>query len=185
VGHAREKIVIQSSGMSARDPMLNKQWYVGRFQSVVSGLPELEFIKVGSADDPPLGHVTDLRGKTSIRQTAALLHEARLFVGSVGFLMHLARACDCPSVIVYGGREAPWQSGYPCNANLYTPAPCAPCWRWNTCELDRRCMKEITVDHVIAAVRELATHQRGNPQNPRLLSPSAEYFGEMSLLQSH
>jgi ADP-heptose:LPS heptosyltransferase len=158
---ARGKIAIQSSGMAARHPMSNKQWYVERFQAVVDALDdEFEFVQVGSESDPPLDRVMDFRGKTSIRQTAALLYESRLFVGTVGFLMHLARASECPAVIVYGGREAPWQSGYICNANLYTPVPCAPCWRWNTCEIGRQCMNEITADHVVAAVREMAARPR-------------------------
>jgi ADP-heptose:LPS heptosyltransferase len=81
-----------------------------------------------------------------------------LFLGQVGFPMHLARAVDRPAVIVYGGREMPWQSGYPCNANLSTPLPCAPCWRWNACDnpIERECMRRIGVDEVVAAVRERA-----------------------------
>ena len=73
------------------------------------------FIQIGSTADPPLQRVRDLRGATGIREAAAILYHARLYVGTVGFLMHLARAVECPSVIVFGGREAPWQSGYVCN----------------------------------------------------------------------
>src|SRR5262249_40944014 len=131
---ARQHVVIQSSGLAARRPMLNKQWYPERFQSVVDLLRgEYKFVQLGSVMDPPLQHVKDLRGATSIRESAAILHHARLYIGTVGFLMHLARAVDCPSVIVYGGREAPWQSGYKCNKNLYNAVACAPCWRWNNC----------------------------------------------------
>jgi ADP-heptose:LPS heptosyltransferase len=137
--------------------MRNKQWYPDRFQSVVDALrSDFDFIQLGSASDPPLQNVKDFRGKTSIRQSAALLHHARLYVGTVGFLMHLARAVDCQSVIVFGGREAPWQSGYSCNVNLYTPVPCAPCWRWNRCDYNRRCMSSISANDVIRAVREIA-----------------------------
>lgn len=68
--------------------------------------------------------------------------------------MHLARAVECPAVIVYGGREAPWQSGYICNMNLFNAVPCAPCWRHNACDFDRRCMREITVSEVVSAVRQ-------------------------------
>jgi hypothetical protein len=155
------QILIQSSGMGARHPMLNKQWYPDRFQMVVDQLKaDFDFIQLGSIGDPPLKHVKDLRGQTTIRDAAALLDSARLYIGTVGFLMHLARAVDCPSVIIYGGREAPWQSGYICNVNLYSAVPCAPCWQWNRCDFDRRCMKEITVNEVVAAVRELARRPR-------------------------
>lgn len=159
---AQGRIVIQSSGMGARYPMRNKQWYEERFQAVVDALKEeIEFIQLGSAVDPALQDVKDLRGATSLREAAAILHHARLYVGTVGLQMHLARAVECPSVIIFGGREAPWQSGYVCNFNLYTPLPCAPCWRWNGCEFDRQCMREIGVADVVSAVRQMVARPRG------------------------
>jgi hypothetical protein len=160
---ASGRIVIQSSGLGARYPMLNKQWYPERFQMVVDSLcDEFEFVQLGSEGDPRLTHVKDLRGATSIRESAGILYHAQLYIGNVGFLMHLARAVDCPSVIIFGGREAPWQSGYACNVNLYTPVPCAPCWRWNTCEFDRKCMREITPDDVVLGARTILSRPRGS-----------------------
>jgi ADP-heptose:LPS heptosyltransferase len=163
---ARDHIVIQSSGIGANHPMLNKQWDPKRFQRVLDALcDEFDIVQLGLPADPALRRVTDLRGVTSIRQSAAILHNARLYIGSIGFLMHLARAVECPSVIVYGGREAPWQSGYNCNINLYTALPCAPCWRRNTCNFDRKCMTKITAEHVVQAVRDLLS----KPRNPLLV----------------
>jgi hypothetical protein len=160
---ARNCIAIQSSGMIAHHPMRNKQWREERFQGVVDTLyGEFEFIQIGSLGDPPLRHVRDLRGATGIRQTAAILYEARLYVGTVGFLMHLARAVECPSVIVFGGREAPWQTGYICNSNLCSTPPCSPCWRDNTCDLGHKCMEDIGVADVVAAVRKMMRR----PRNP-------------------
>jgi hypothetical protein len=160
---ARDRIVIQSSGMAARHPIRNKQWYDERFQGVVDALKgEYEFIHIGSAADPPLQHVQDFRGTIKIREAAAILYNARLYVGTVGFQMHLARAVECPSVIVFGGREAPWQSGYACNFNIYSGVPCAPCWRANTCDFDRRCMSDISVNEVVSAVRQMMER----PRNP-------------------
>jgi len=158
---ARGQIVIQSSGMAARHPMLNKQWYQERFQNVVDALAgEVDFIQLGAASDPALRHAKDLRGATSVREAATILHHARLYVGTVGFLMHVARAVECPSVIIFGGREAPWQSGYVCNSNLYSAVPCAPCWRANTCEFDRQCMRDISVEDVVSAIRQMMERPR-------------------------
>jgi Glycosyltransferase family 9 (heptosyltransferase) len=159
----RGSIIVQSSGINAKFPMLNKQWFPDRFQAVVDELyKEFEFVQLGSIADPPLRHVRDLRGKTAIRDAAVILSHARLYIGAVGFLMHLARAVECPSVIVYGGREAPWQSGYGCNVNLASAIPCAPCWRWNGCDFDRKCMVTITAEKVFNAVRKLIAI----PQHP-------------------
>jgi hypothetical protein len=55
-------------------------------------------------------------------------------------------------VIVLGGREAPWQSGYPENLNLYTEVPCAPCWLWNRCDYERKCLTAIEPGEVVRKV---------------------------------
>ena len=159
---ASGQIVIQSSGMGARNQMRNKEWFPERYQAVVDILHnEWQFVQVGSRQDPPLNHVIDLRGATTMRESAAILHHARVYVGHEGFLMHLARAVECPSVIIYGGRIAPWQIGYICNLNLYTAVPCAPCWRNNLCDFDRKCMTDISVERVVSAVRHMIDKPRG------------------------
>jgi hypothetical protein len=151
-------VAIQSSGLGGRWPMRNKQWYPERFQQVVDGLKgTFKFIQLGSPGDPPLDGVVDLRGKTGLRESAAVIESCRLFIGNAGFLMHLARAVERPSVIVYGGREAPWQSGYSCNLNLYSSTPCAPCWLLNKCDYNRMCMDKITAHEVIQAIEKMTS----------------------------
>jgi hypothetical protein len=158
---ARGWIAIQSSGLGGPAPMQNKQWFVERFQSVVDLLSSsFDIVQLGSRTDPPLLNVKDLRGVTTVRETSAILANARLYIGAVGFLMHLARAVDCPSVVVFGGREAPWQSGYACNVNLFTAVECAPCWRWNTCDFDRICMRAIKPGDVVRGVEQLLDQSR-------------------------
>ena len=159
---AKDRIVIQSSGLNARHPARNKQWYPERFQSVVGALHgKVEFVQLGSRDDPPLQNTRDLRGATTMRESAAILYHARLHVGIEGFLMHLARSVECPSVIVFGGRVAPRQLGYICNFNLYSTVPCAPCWLTDTCEFDRKCMRELSVADVVSAIRWMLDKPRG------------------------
>jgi hypothetical protein len=148
-------IAVQSSMRSAAMPIANKEWFVDRMQAVVDDLGRgSEIVQLGAATDPPLANVRDLRGRTTIREAAAVLAGSHLFIGMVGFLMHLARAVGTRSVIVYGGREHPSQSGYGVNTNLFTELPCSPCWYWNRCPYDRECMRRITAADVIAAARE-------------------------------
>ncbi len=156
---APRQLALHSSGMSAFSAMKNKEWIPERLQAVVHALRgEYTLLQLGSPHDPVLDGCVDLRGKTSIRESAAILANSVLFLGQVGFLMHLTRAVDRPAVIIYGGREMPWQSGYSSNTNLYTELPCAPCWRWNACDnvVQRLCMRSITVDDVVRAVHERA-----------------------------
>jgi ADP-heptose:LPS heptosyltransferase len=98
---AKDQIAIQSTTRAAATPLHNKEWLPERFQAVVNALSgQLNFVQVGSSGDPKLDNVIDLRGKTTLRQAAAVLARSRLFVGLVGGLMHLARAVDCSAVIV-------------------------------------------------------------------------------------
>jgi hypothetical protein len=148
------QVSIQSTGGAAKYFMWTKEWFPERFQQVVDELAgEANFVQMGHSADPRLEGVLDLRGKTSVRETAAVLAASDLFVGLVGFLMHLARSVDTPSVIIYGGRELPSQSGYSCNTNLTGQAECAPCWRYDDCPGQRSCMDQITVDMVCRAIR--------------------------------
>lgn len=150
---AQGTIVIQSTVLGAVHPMMNKEWYSDRWQEVVRRLArDWQVAQVGASSDPLLVGVTDARGR-SLRETAAILFHASAYVGASGFHMHLARAVGCRSVVVYGGREAPWQTGYPCNVNLYTALDCAPCGLRNTCPYDRECMRRIGVNEVVAAVK--------------------------------
>ncbi|MBM3853346.1 MAG: glycosyltransferase family 9 protein [Verrucomicrobia bacterium] len=140
-----------------------KHWYAERYQEVVDKLSHrLNFIQLGSLGDPPLRGAVDLRGKTTARESAAILSRSRVCITYVGFLMHLARAVDTRAVVVFGGRERPDQSGYACNENLFTALPCSPCWLRRHCLENRECMDRITSDDVVAAV-ERALAKVGNP----------------------
>jgi ADP-heptose:LPS heptosyltransferase len=148
------QVAIQSCNLQAHWPVLNKQWPAERFQIVTDALKDdFNLVQLGMPSDPPLQGAIDLRGKTTPRQAAAILSSSQLFIGLVGGLMHTARAVECRSVIVYGGREHPSQSGYSANINLNWEGPCSPCWEENACDFDRVCMQAITPEAVIAAAR--------------------------------
>lgn len=154
---SRRQIAIQTSSLAARFPMRNKLWALEKFATVARALRNnFDLVQLGSPSDPVLDGVLDLRGRTNLRETATILSASVVFVGLVGGLMHLARAVDCRSVIVYGGREHPSQSGYSANENLYWDGPCSPCWLRNDCDYDRVCMSEITPEQVITAIRRQA-----------------------------
>ncbi len=156
-------IAVQSGSMNARWAILNKQWDPQRFARIAGSMMRShKVVQVGHANDQAIPCHVDLRGRTTLRQLAAVLAHSRLFVGLIGMPMHLARAVECPSIIVYGGRERPEQSGYSCNFNIFSDIECAPCWRDNRCEFDRRCMSIITEQSVLAAIGTMLDRQR-NP----------------------
>ena len=150
---ASKQIVIATSTTGAQFPMRNKEWIAERYQEIVDRFSgSYQFIQLGARDDFPLRKVTDLRGKTTIRESAAILKNSVMAITHVGFLMHLARAVDCRAVVIYGGREKPEQSGYACFENLYTDIECSPCWLHNRCDFARRCMTQISTDMVEQAI---------------------------------
>jgi hypothetical protein len=155
-------VAVQSSSLSAVVPMQNKQWRADRLTAVIAQFAgRVRFVQIGSPADPALPGADDLRGRTSLRATAALLANARLLLGIPGFLMHLARAVECPAVIVYGGREPPELTGYPCNLNLAQRPPCAPCWQRSRCDFNHSCTDAITAADVAQAVETSLDRARG------------------------
>jgi len=154
---AGDQVVIITSGAAALFPMKNKEWIISRYQQVVDSFSgKYTFLQLGSTGDAPLERVIDMRGKTSLRISAAILSQSVLMISHVGFMMHLARAVDCRSVILYGGRERPDQSGYAGFENLYSAIACAPCWLHNNCGYGKLCMQLITTADVQkAAAKQL------------------------------
>jgi hypothetical protein len=152
-----DHIVIQTSRSNPRFPIRNKEWMPeswGRLAPMIKRLGKV--VQVGSSGDPDFPGAEDMRGRTSLRELAAILAQGRIFIGLEGFLMHLARAVGTPAVILYGGFISPAQSGYPENINLFTQLPCSPCGYPNYCEYERECMRKITPETVAdAAVRLL------------------------------
>lgn len=145
-------IALQSSVLSARVPYPTKDWASCNWEQVVSLLrPHAWLVQLGSGSDPALPVDEDLRGKTTLREAAAVLAGSAVFVGLEGFLTHLARAVDCPSVVVMGGRAPEEVFGYAANVNLVSAPTCAPCGLREGCPHDLECMKMIKPDTVLAA----------------------------------
>lgn len=129
-------------------------------QEVVDFLgSSFEIIQIGSQKDSRLAGVTDYCGKTTIREAGLLLRKGIMFLGLEGALMHMARAVDCPSVIVWGGRLKPYQIGYPCFENVTVDLECSPCWLPNACPHDLKCMKEISSESVIDACEKILSQK--------------------------
>ncbi len=159
----RRQIAIHSTGLGAAVPYTTKEWGPDRFAAVARLLAaDFDLVQLGSARDPALPVALDLRGRTTLRESAAILAASAAFIGLEGFLVHLARAVECPSVVVFGGRARPETFGYSGNLNLYAPVDCSPCGLRTACPHDLKCMAEITPAEVAAAARQLA----GRPRAP-------------------
>ena len=96
-------------------------------------------------------------GKADWPQTAGLLCRARLYVGTDTAAMHLAAACGCPAVALFGstweGHWHPWRSDY----RIVTETASAPSGnpKDDLARAKQRSMAGIAPAKVIAACEEM------------------------------
>lgn len=168
----RPRIAIQSMAQGSLNAAPNKVWTPGRYQEVVDrNRHRFDFVQLGTLHDTPLAGAEDRRGRTTPRESALVLAQCDAAVCYTGFLMHLARAAGTRSVVVFGGREHPAISGYPCNENLFTSLPCSPCWRRQTCVADHACMTAISAADVSAALDRALTRRADPLETATVLLP--------------
>jgi len=137
-----------------------KNWPPEYWQLVVNDLKEqYTIIQLGDQNEPNLNHVIRWAGELSLREACAILEKASFHLGIVSFLMHVAHALNTKSIIIYGGRETPENSGYEKNINIINPIECSPCWMHTTegeiCPYNNKCLKEITPETVLSTVKNL------------------------------
>jgi hypothetical protein len=146
-------VVLQNSCRGARYSAETKEWQQARWEELTRRLAgDFHLVQIGTALDPRLELAEDRRGRTSLHEAAALLGRARLFIGLESGLQHVAAAMHTPSVIIYGGRSRPDQTGYPFNHNITRSPPCAGCGLNTGCPNDLICL-DIPVDEVESRVR--------------------------------
>jgi len=148
-------IAVQSS--STTYWTMNKHWIPGRMQQVVNEISAMGYsiVQLGAAEDDALEGVKDLRGKTTLRESAAILANARLLIGLEGGLVHLARSVDTRAVVIYTGYTRPEETGYMENVNLRDSAAGEGCWRREQCAHCAESARKVTVENVVTAVNAL------------------------------
>ena len=133
-----------------------KEWGAENFQKVVDNFPTIKFVQIGTVENSLLQNVIDARGLT-IRKSAAVIQNARFFIGLEGGVMHLAKAVDTPSVIIYGGFINPELSQYKDNLNIINLVDCSPCFSSEEKHTDcptMKCMKAIYAEDVCRKIKE-------------------------------
>jgi heptosyltransferase I len=97
----------------------------------------------------------DLTGELTLKELAAVIQRASVYIGNEAGPMHLAVALGAPVVAIIGptipGRTGPFGGN---TRIIRKETGCAPC-RKRDCE-ERDCMKNITVDEVFSAAKGLA-----------------------------
>lgn len=170
--YKRQIVITMGSG-------LYKQLEKQKIQRLINLLKtEYHFIQIGSVADFPLKGVLDLRGKLSIRSTAAILFHSRLFIGPIGGIMHVARAVKCPGVIIHASAEY-FDSYYPEFRRVYNQHSCSKCIDDECyavgCNLDFSCANDIPFEDILAAVRTELAEPKREPAANVITLPERKY----------
>ena len=141
-----------------------KEWPVQQWNKLIQELKiytPMKIVQIGSATDPLVEGVDiDLRGKTTLAQSCALIRDAKLHLGGDSFSNHIAGAYHTKAVILFGS-TSPTGSGYPTAKNIYLDLPCQPCYKENpnvsrhpkgSCS-HHLCMNQITVEMVMKEIK--------------------------------
>lgn len=105
------------------------------------------------------GVVTNLSGKTALRDLIGIFSHARLAMGPDSGPMHIAAATGVPVISLWGAtspvRSAPWGSEA---FALRGEASCSPCYTRH-CPIGRICMQRIMPGQVLAVARKILEQQ--------------------------
>jgi heptosyltransferase-2 len=144
-----------------------KRWPVEHWRTLVRRLVEqraARVVLVGGDDDrataraiagsAPTEGLEDWTGLFDLRQLAALLERAALFVGADSGPAHLAAAVGAPVVVLFSGTNdaqqwRPWGQRV---TVVRQAVPCAPCHREDCPLVGHPCLSGLTPDAVMRAV---------------------------------
>jgi lipopolysaccharide heptosyltransferase II len=180
--HGRANGILQSVGLGTDDRYVaishqaaaeSRRWggdnYAALAQRIVGGL-NLHVVLVGSSADRKSGDeliaasgsgsIHNLAGMASLRESAAILARSEAFVGNDSGPAHLAAAVGT-KIVVLSGADDPNETS-PLSAQKIivrrSNLSCISCVK-NICplkgEAQMKCMKEISVDEVYGALRDL------------------------------
>lgn len=142
-----------------RSKEIVKNWPLDNWVQLIDSISQdFSIIQLGDKNEPKLGDITRFAGKYSMRESAALLSQADLFIGPDSLLMHIANGLNIPSIIIFGGSRPVNSFGYSQNINLSTSPDCSPCWiheGYEVCNHELECLHKISTSDVLTSIELL------------------------------
>lgn len=137
----------------------NRAWDFEKWQKVVDELSQhISIVQLGSHDSKPLSNVISIFD-VSFRQAGLILSEASLFMGTIGGLMHLAKAVKIPGLILHSGYEPMYMASYPSNVNLFVKVECSPCGLSTLCKYNVKCINQVDSRLVVAHANDILENE--------------------------
>ncbi len=149
-----------------------RRWGSARFHAVAEHLSNRGYgiVVIGGSEDSPAGEVivrgvptgVNLCGRMSLPETAAVASLSSLLISGDSGILHLGYAVGTPVVALFGpGIERKWAPRPSARVVVVNKhLACSPCTRFGytqKCRRDAACMKEISIEEVVAAATALLT----------------------------
>ena len=147
-----------------------KDWGDNNWKQLLEGLsesyPDMGLVMVGSADEYARsesvaaswrGRVYNFCGKLSVRESAAVIGETRLFVGHDSGPMHLAAAVSVRCVAIFSARNLPGE-WFPIGNRhhvFYNKVDCFGCNKSVCREYSKKCILSIDPGEVAHRIRNM------------------------------
>lgn len=145
-----------------------KRWPEENFRLLVDKIIEkyrVTIIILGDSSDKelfPLSRAIDLRGRTTLSQSAALINKADIFIGNDGGPLHMAVSLRKKTISFFGPVDPAVYGPYPpdesCHIVLRRNLECSPCYRkfrLSPCQKNRECLEKIDVNEALTAFDRL------------------------------
>jgi ADP-heptose:LPS heptosyltransferase len=145
-----------------------RRWGIEKFHHLAVKLNEVgcPVVVIGGQEDRDAGDVIvsgvdglNLAGQTSLVGSAAVVGKAALLVSGDSGMLHIGVGLGRPTVSLFGsGIAAKWAPQGERHVVLNRELPCSPCTRFGytpPCPIDAKCLADISVDDVYAAVMSL------------------------------
>lgn len=142
-----------------------KKWFDDYWQQIIlriRGRYKLKTIIVGGENGLTEGEemakrtgAINFAGKTSLEETAAIIKGASLLIGVETGLTHMGHALNIPTIALFGATSPYTFVENELSTVIYLNRFCSPCKRKPTCGKKYQCMREITPDKVLTAIKPL------------------------------
>ena len=155
-------------------PHTRKTWQDERFVELADGLASRHGARIIFAGAPPeadrvqriaaaMRHPSvSVAGKLNLKELAALIERADLFIGIDSAPLHLAAAVGTPSVAMFGfSNPVEWNPPGAEHIAIHKPRAEHPCCPPKCCEVGQSpCMKNISVADVVDAAEPLLSRRK-------------------------
>lgn len=147
---------------STRD---QKNWTTAHWLQLAKAVDQQlahDCVILGSSSDADIAramttgeNLFDLTGKTTLRQAAALIKQAKALVGVDTGLTHIGVVSEIPTVALFGSTCPYLQTDSTVAKVIYHDLSCAPCRRRPVCDGAYTCMRDISANEVMTELQRV------------------------------